>query len=40
MYEYSGKTQQAISRWKKFLELNPPAEWKEDAEQHLRQLQP
>ena len=25
MYEYSGKTQQAISRWKKFLELNPPA---------------
>ena len=40
MYEYSGKTQQAINRWKKFLELNPPAEWKADAEQHLRQLQP
>ena len=40
MYEYTGKTQQAINRWKKFLELNPPAEWKEDAEQHLRQLQP
>ncbi len=40
MYEYTGKTEQAILRWKKFLELNPPAEWKEDAEQHLRQLQP
>ena len=40
MYEYTGKTQQAIKRWKKFLELAPPAEWKEDAEQHLRQLQP
>ena len=40
MYEYTGKRQQAINRWKKFLELNPPAEWKEDAEQHLRQLQP
>ena len=40
MYEYTGKTEQAINRWKKFLELNPPAEWKEDAEQHLRQLQP
>ena len=40
MYEYTGKTRQAINRWKKFLELNPPAEWKEDAEQHLRQLQP
>ena len=40
MYEYTGKTQQAINRWKKFLELSPPAEWKEDAEQHLRQLQP
>ena len=40
MYEYTGKKQQAINRWKKFLELKPPAEWKEDAEQHLRQLQP
>ena len=40
MYEYTGKTRQAINRWKKFLELNPPAQWKEDAEQHLRQLQP
>ena len=40
MYEYAGKRQQAINRWKKFLELNPPAEWKEEAEQHLRGLQP
>ena len=40
MYEYTGKTQQAINRWKKFLELDPPPEWKADAEQHLRELQP
>ena len=40
MYEYTGKKQQAISRWKSFLGLDPPAEWKADAEQHLRQLQP
>lgn len=40
MYEYAGKRQQAISRWKSFLGLDPPAEWKADAEQHLRQLQP
>ena len=40
MYEYTGKTRQAIDRWKKFLRLNPPAEWKAEAEQHLRQLQP
>ena len=40
MYEYTGKRQQAISRWKSFLGLDPPAEWKADAEQHLQQLQP
>ncbi|MCZ6676130.1 MAG: tetratricopeptide repeat protein [Candidatus Poribacteria bacterium] len=38
MYEYTGKKQQAINRWKKFLKLNPPAEWKSEAENHLRQL--
>jgi len=40
MYEYTGKKQQAIERWKIFLKLNPPAEWKSDAERHLQQLQP
>ena len=38
MYEYTGKTQQAIDRWKKFLKLNPPSEWKAEAEGRLRQL--
>lgn len=38
MYEYNGKKQQAIDRWKKFLKLNPPTQWKEDAEERLRQL--
>ncbi len=39
MYEYTGKKQQAIDRWKKFLKLNPPVQWKADAEQHLQQLE-
>lgn len=38
MYEYTGKTQLAIDRWKKFLKLNPPSQWKVEAEEHLRQL--
>jgi len=38
MYQYRDKKEQAIDRWKKFLELNPPAEWKTQAEQSLRQL--
>ena len=38
MYEYTGKKQQAIDRWKKFLKLNPPSQWKEEAQEHLRQL--
>lgn len=38
MYEYTGKKQQAIDRWKKLLKLNPPTQWKEDAEERLRQL--
>ena len=38
MYEYTEKKQLAIARWKKFLKLNPPAEWKSQAEEHLRKL--
>ena len=38
MYEYSDKRQLAIDRWKRFLKLKPPAEWKADASEHLRGL--
>ena len=38
MYEYSNKRQLAIDRWKRFLKLKPPAEWKADASEHLRGL--
>ena len=38
MYEYSNKKELAIDRWKRFLKLNPPAEWKADANKHLREL--
>ena len=38
MYEYSDKKDLAIDRWKRFLKLNPPAEWKADANKHLRGL--
>jgi tetratricopeptide (TPR) repeat protein len=38
MYEYSEKKDLAIDRWKRFLKLNPPAEWKVDANKHLRGL--
>ena len=38
MYEYTGKKQQAIERWKKYLKLNLPSELKTEAEERLRQL--
>ncbi len=38
MYEYAQKRQLAIFRWKKFLKLNPPESWREQAKDHLRQL--
>ena len=38
MYEYSDKKDLAIDRWKRFLKLNPPAEWKADANKHLQGL--
>ena len=40
IYEQTEKKQQAIDRWTRFLKLNPPAEWRWEAEQHLQQLQP
>ena len=37
MYEYTEKSDQAKAQWKRFLELNPPEQWKIEAEEHLRQ---
>ena len=37
MYEYTEKRDQAKAQWKRFLELNPPEQWKIEAEEHLRQ---
>ena len=37
MYEYTEKREQAKAQWKRFLELNPPEQWKIEAEKHLRQ---
>lgn len=38
MYEYREKTEQARAQWKRFLALNPPEQWKREAEEHLREL--
>lgn len=37
MYEYREKHEQARAQWKRFLDLNPPEQWKIEAEQHLSQ---
>ena len=37
MYEYTEKREQAKAQWKRFLELNPPEQWKIEAEAHLHQ---
>ncbi len=37
MYEYREKYQQARAQWKRFLDLNPPEQWKIEAEKHLGQ---
>ena len=39
IYEYTGKKQQALGRWQRFLELSPPEQWKLEAERHVQQLQ-
>ena len=38
MYEYREKTELARAQWKRFLSLNPPEQWKREAEKHLREL--
>lgn len=38
MYEYREKTEQARTQWKRFLALNPPEQWRREAEEHLREL--
>ncbi len=38
VYGYTEKTEQARAQWKRFLALNPPQQWKIEAEEHLRQL--
>ncbi len=37
MYEYREKRQQARAQWQRFLDLNPPEQWKIEAERHLSQ---
>lgn len=39
MYERVKKRQLAIARWKKFLELDLPEQWRMDAQKHLEKLQ-
>ena len=37
MYEYREKREQARAQWRRFLDLNPPEQWKIEAEEHLNQ---
>ena len=37
MYEYTEKDEQAKAQWKRFLDLNPPEQWKIEAEKRLNQ---
>ena len=37
MYEYREKHEQARAQWQRFLELNPPEQWRIEAERHLSQ---
>ncbi len=38
MYEYTEREELAKTQWKRFLELNPPEQWKVQAENHLSKL--
>jgi tetratricopeptide (TPR) repeat protein len=38
VYETWGKKKLAIQQWQRFLEMDPPGRWAEDARQHLRGL--
>lgn len=37
MYEYREKREEARAQWQLFLELNPPEQWRIEAERHLSQ---
>ena len=37
MYQYREKRELARAQWKRFLELNPPEQWRIEAERHLGQ---
>ena len=37
MYEYREKREEARAQWQRFLELNPPQQWRIEAERHLNQ---
>ncbi len=38
MYEYTERIELAKKQWKRFLDLNPPEQWKVQAQSHLRKL--
>lgn len=38
MYEYTDRFELARTQWKRFLELNPPEQWKVEANNHLSKL--
>ena len=37
MYEYRERREQARTQWQRFLDLNPPEQWRIEAERHLAQ---
>ena len=37
MYEYREKREEARAQWQRFLELDPPQQWRIEAERHLNQ---
>ena len=38
MYEYTDRIELAKTQWKRFLELNPPEQWRVEANNHLSKL--
>ncbi len=38
MYQYTERTELAKEQWKQFIKLNPPEQWKVEAENHLSEL--
>ena len=37
MYEYREKREEARAQWQRFLDLNPPEQWRNEAKKHLNQ---